>query len=83
VSGNRGEDIRLKEHQRHIRLENPEKSAVAEHGFNQGHRISFHNASILGMSNRHMDRIVRDATKVVLHPFNMKKEDGFCLSGLW
>jgi hypothetical protein len=30
-------DIRLKEHRRHIRLEHPDKSAVAEHSINQGH----------------------------------------------
>jgi hypothetical protein len=29
----RSVDIRLKEHQRHIRLEHPDKSAVAEHSF--------------------------------------------------
>jgi hypothetical protein len=75
-------DVRLKEHQ-HIRLEHPDKSAVAEHCINQGHRILFHHASILNTSARYMDRIVREATEVVLHPFNMNKEDGFCLSRLW
>jgi hypothetical protein len=43
----RSVDIGLKEHQRHIRLEHPDKSAVAEHSIDQGHRIQFHNASIL------------------------------------
>jgi transposase len=43
----RSVDIRLKEHQRHIRLEHLDKSAVAEHSIDQGHRIQFHNASIL------------------------------------
>jgi hypothetical protein len=27
-----------------------------------------------------MDRIVREAIEVVLHPLNMNKEDGSCLS---
>jgi hypothetical protein len=71
-------DVRLKDHQCHIRLEHPDKSAVAEHNINQGHRILFHDASILNM--RYMDRIVRDAIEVVLHPFNTNKEDGFRLS---
>jgi hypothetical protein len=75
-------DIRLKEHQRHIRLEHLDKSAVAEHSINQGHRILFHNACILNTSARYMDCIVREATEVVLCPFNMNKEDGFCLSRL-
>jgi hypothetical protein len=43
----RSVDTRLKEHQRHVRLEHPEKSAVAEHSVDLGHRILFHNTSIL------------------------------------
>jgi hypothetical protein len=43
----RSMDIRLREHQRHIRLEHPDESAVAEHIIAQGHRIQFHNSSIL------------------------------------
>jgi hypothetical protein len=38
----RSVDIRLKEHQQHIRLEHPDKSAVAEHSIDQGYRIHFH-----------------------------------------
>jgi hypothetical protein len=32
-------NARLKEHQWHIRLEHPDKSAVAEHSVNLGHRL--------------------------------------------
>jgi hypothetical protein len=35
----RSVDIRLEEHQRHIRLEHMDNSAVAEHSSDQGHRI--------------------------------------------
>jgi hypothetical protein len=35
----RSVDVRLKEYQRHIRLEHLDKSAVAEHSINQGHRF--------------------------------------------
>jgi hypothetical protein len=49
----------------------------------QGHCILFLDASILNMSARYMDQIVRDATEVVLHPFSMNKEDSFCLNRLY
>jgi hypothetical protein len=65
----RSVDVRLKEHQRHIRLEHSDKSAMAEHSINQGHRILFHNPFILNTSARYMDCIVRVAIEVVLHPF--------------
>jgi hypothetical protein len=71
-------DVRLKEHQRHIRLEQPDKSVVAEHSIKEGHRILFHNASILNTNARYMGSIVKGATEVVLHPFNTNKEDSFC-----
>jgi hypothetical protein len=79
----RSVDIRLKEHQRHIRLEHPNKSAVAEHSMDQGHRILFHNASILATKTRYMDRIVREAIEIELHPYNVNREGGFCLSKSW
>jgi hypothetical protein len=69
----RSVDIRLKEHQRHIRLEHLDKSAVAEHSIDRGHHIQFHNSSILATKNRCMDRIVREATEIELHPYNINR----------
>jgi hypothetical protein len=79
----RSVDIRVKEHQRHIRVEHPDKSAVAEHCINQGHRIQFHDASILATKTRYMDRIVREAIEIEFHPYNINREGGFCLSKSW
>jgi hypothetical protein len=63
----RSVDIRLKEHQRQVRLEYLDKSAIAEHRIGQGHRIKFHNASILFAKSRHVARIVAEATEIELH----------------
>jgi hypothetical protein len=76
-------DIRLKEHQRHIRLEHPDKSAVAGHSIDQEHRIQFHNSSILAKKIRYMDRIVRTTIEVELDPYNINREGGFSLSKSW
>jgi hypothetical protein len=70
-------DIRLKEHQRHIQLEHLDKLAIAEHSTDQGHRIQFHNSSILATNTRHMDHIVREAIEIELHPYNINREGGF------
>jgi hypothetical protein len=64
----RSVDIRLKERQRHIRLEHPDKSAVAEHSIDQGHRVQFHSSSILATKTRYMDRSIREANEIELHP---------------
>jgi hypothetical protein len=79
----RSVDIRLKELQRHIRLQHPDKSAVAEHSINHGHHIQFHNSSILATKTRYMDCIVREAIEIELHPYDINREAGFCLSKSW
>jgi hypothetical protein len=76
-------DIRLKEHQRHIRLEHPDKSAVTEHSIDQGHRIQFHNSSILSTTTRYMNRFVREAIEIELHPYNLNGEGGLCFNKSW
>jgi hypothetical protein len=76
----RSVDIRLKEHQRLIRLEHPDKSAVAEHSIDQGHRIQFYNSFILSKKTRYIYRIVMEAIEIELHPYNINREGGFCLS---
>jgi hypothetical protein len=40
-------EIRCKEHKRHIRLGQPDKSAVAEHSIEAGHNVDFNNITIL------------------------------------
>jgi hypothetical protein len=45
-------DTRIKEHNRHIRLAQPDKSAVAEHSISQGHRIQLQNTKILSTQFR-------------------------------
>jgi hypothetical protein len=73
-------DTRLKEHQRHIHLEHLDKSAVAEHSINLGHRIQLYHTAILSTQPRYMDHIIREVTEIYLHPNIMNREDGYCLS---
>jgi hypothetical protein len=70
-------EARLKEHQRYNGLEHPEKSAVAEHSVDLGHRIQFHNTFILATKNQYMDRIVREAIEVRAPSEQYEQRDGF------
>jgi hypothetical protein len=59
-----------------LNIQTTDKSALAEHSINLGHRIQFHNTSILATKNQYMDPIVREAIEIELHPNNMNREGG-------
>jgi hypothetical protein len=64
---------------RPVHLKQPEKSAVAEHWIVTAHCIDFNGTSILGMAARYMDRLVREAMEIWLHPNNFNGDEGFTL----
>jgi hypothetical protein len=76
-------ETRVKKHQRHIRLQHPYESAVAEHSINLDHRIQLQNTTILSTKSRYMDRMISGANKIELKPNNMNREDGLRRSRSW
>jgi hypothetical protein len=61
-------DIRFKAHNQNIRLDHPNKLSVTRHSVNLRYHMQLQKTRATSTKSRHMNRIVREATEIELHP---------------
>ncbi|KAJ4446135.1 hypothetical protein ANN_12827 [Periplaneta americana] len=74
---------RCKEHQRIIRLYYPDKSAVAQHSLETGHKIDFGATTILDKTSGYWDLVIKEAIEIQLDGNNFNRDRGLQLSTAW
>ena len=74
---------RLKEHQRHFRLCQPEKSAIVEHSLDEDHKIRWDDTRVLWRSKNFWDQLTKEAIEIRLENNKVNRDTGYSISSSW
>ena len=74
---------RISEHERGLRMQYFDKSAVAQHSLENIHHIVSGEVRLIDRETNYWDRLRREAIEIKLHPSNFNRDSGLHISKSW
>ena len=74
---------RISEHERELRMQYFDKSAVAQHALENNHHIGFDETRLIDRTRNYWDRIRREAIEIKLQPNNFNRDSGLHITKGW
>ena len=76
-------NLRIKEHQRDVRLKHVTQSALSEHNIEKRHQILFDKTITIANITSYFPRKYRDTIEIKKHPNNLNKDNGYNINKMW
>jgi len=76
-------NIRIKEHQRDVRLKHTTQSVLSEHNVETGHQILFDKTTTIATTTAYFPRKYREAIEIQKHFDNLNRDNGYNISKIW
>ena len=73
----------ISEHERDLKMQYFDNSAVAQHALENNHHIVFDEARLIDRATNYWDRIRREAIEIKLQPSNFNRDSGLHISKSW
>jgi len=76
-------NIRMKEHQRDVRLKHITQSALSEYNIETGHQILFDKTIIIATTTSYFPRKYKEAVEIQKYSDNLNRDNGYNKSKIW
>jgi len=76
-------NLRVKEHQRDVKLKHVTQSALSEHNIEIGHQILFDKTITIANITLYFPRKYREAIEIQKHPNNLNRDNGYNINKIW
>jgi len=76
-------NLRIKEHQRDVKLKHVTQSALLKHNIEIGHQILFNKTITVANITSYFPKKFKEAIEIQKHPNNLNRDNGYNINKIW